>query len=986
MSLTKADKALIELDLKRYDDMYKKFDPKAWEKSIEIKRKMGEFTSASYDPKEEVLSEREDNNKKVGVFIGELKSKITIQSSKNPNENGSFGFIDTFAEITSEESFIPGILVLFFNPKNLKMVSRDTLRLFRWDEKLQVFLKINCSGIGSDRDYVWGRITQPGIYAIIGLNSHPLLSRTIKMSVILAQLMRRLDHGTNKQLQQKILDLAIRSPELSKAIQDPEVLEGLIQDSWIQGLPDPLNLTATATDSPLDTSLPESSGIDLSRLPEFDLINVGGGALSARKQTVGVFPVDSGWESIGPINFSGCIYQIAIDPNNNNCIYAAAADGGLWRLIDVHSYPYTTWVPLTDNDPDVRNLRIDAVAIAPSNSNVIYIADRFGYLYRSENRGTSWMRTSSTQLGREDGHTFRAIQKIIVDPTNQYVVYVASNFGFWKSDTGGTTWQSNTGQNTLRDGDVTDAAIDPESSSIIYIGVRGVGLEKSENGGIGEWRLIAPVSTTDPEQLNGMIKVAVGRQGSISERVVAVKFHRRVYVNRHSGLRDWVDKGMWGQLGTGDQANYDNVIAIDPFNDNVILAGLQELYRTEEGITEDVPGTWVKVAGSDTTPYVHEDQQSIAFDPLQRNIVYLSNDGGVYKSRDGGRTWQELNFGLVTTQFFTLGISGNRALGNVYHWGDLGVRNLGGFGTNMWEIVEGGGMEFPHVIGDLMYPNTFYFLLGDSIRRRFYPYPTTYLTTIDLNHSSAFFARFNPVPDALDSIAVKQYPNSQTMVAGMQNPVGIMRTRNGRSNRFEMSDGIYYPQTTWSEETVNNMGTSPIVSIAFSLSNPDKVYAISRAGEVYKKTNIDSDSAWEMTGSWTGVTIDNGVKQLAVNPMHENRLYAITGNKVARSIDGGQNWHEIPGASPNELPLSDSKLFSIAAYPFDGQILFVSTNNGIFVTVDEGASWRTFDDGLPNVEIRQIIWSGVHLYAITHGRGVWRRRLFEYTDKGQLLA
>jgi photosystem II stability/assembly factor-like uncharacterized protein len=101
-------------------------------------------------------------------------------------------------------------------------------------------------------------------------------------------------------------------------------------------------------------------------------------------------------------------------------------------------------------------------------------------------------------------------------------------------------------------------------------------------------------------------------------------------------------------------------------------------------------------------------------------------------------------------------------------------------------------------------------------------------------------------------------------------------------------------------------------------------------------------------------------------------VYILSSLTAALSTDGGTTWSSIPGTGTASLPQTGDYR-SIVAYPNTPQILFAASRFGIFITFDDGAHWRSFDQGLPNAEIMELEWSGAALYAVTHGRGLWRR-------------
>jgi hypothetical protein len=157
------------------------------------------------------------------------------------------------------------------------------------------------------------------------------------------------------------------------------------------------------------------------------------------------------------------------------------------------------------------------------------------------------------------------------------------------------------------------------------------------------------------------------------------------------------------------------------------------------------------------------------------------------------------------------------------------------------------------------------------------------------------------------------------------------------------------------------------VAIAFAPSTPGLAYALSSSGKVWRKADVASATQWDFRGQW-----QNGARSLAVDPKNQDRVYALNSDTAARSIDGGATWSAIAGAGTTALPQTGDYR-SIVTYPDTSQILFAASKFGVFITFDDGTNWRIFDQGLPNAEITELEWSGSALYAVTHGRGLWRR-------------
>lgn len=639
-----------------------------------------------------------------------------------------------------------------------------------------------------------------------------------------------------------------------------------------------------------------------------------------------LFSPEGPWRSLGPRNLSCCIYDLAVDPSNGDRVYAAASDGGVWRLDSVAAYPRQTWVPLTDGQP---SLKIQAVAVSPAEPKLVYYADTSGRLFRSIDRGENWTQAGSANLG--------SVNRILCHPTDSNRVFVASSTGFWSSPTRGTGWDHSPGQTTMLDGDISDAELDPTDPAIIYAGQRSVGVVKSTNGG-GSWRTVLPWSTATAP-VDSTIKVAVGGQGTPTTRTVAAKLDQEIFISRNGGEQigptesGWQSECRYG--GTG-QGWWNSVIAVDPNDDDVILAGAQQLYR------RDSSGNWSLVVNYYAP---HEDQHRVVFDRTQPGVVYLANDGGAFRSTDGGATWQtsgddvaagrDLTLGLVTAELYRAGVSGDHAVADAYHQGLLGANSLA---TGDWGGIEGHSWEFANVYGDPVNHGR-YFVFGGTLIRRLFPNPPSGAALLTIGN-------FQPT-----AIAVDPAPGSNTLLAGNANG-HLMRAPDGNSDT-----------PTWGAMSGFSLSTDRAISIAFAPSSPQRAYALSGQGRVFTCANVDGGSAWsEVQGLPSG-----GAVAIGVAPENDQLLFAITSAQAYRSIDGGNSWTPIPGTTPHTIP-AGSNLVSLAVR--EGTV-YVASASGIYVSPDAGQNWFPDVDGLPNAEIKELIWQEDDLFAVTFGRGLW---------------
>ncbi|MEN3026585.1 MAG: hypothetical protein ABDH31_02610 [Chlorobiota bacterium] len=635
---------------------------------------------------------------------------------------------------------------------------------------------------------------------------------------------------------------------------------------------------------------------------------------------VGLQSLQPRWQPIGPFHIGGRIRTVVHHPTREGWVYIGAAAGGIWRTTDGGQ----TWQPLFD---DGNSLSFGALAIDPTASNIIYAAtgemsnnidSYFGAgIFKSTDGGESWTPIGLTHVG--------AFSKIEVHPRNPRLIVAGAtkNYaGFWRSTDAGQTWSR------TFVGSVTDISINPNDTAEFFIGVAGRGVYHSTDGGI-TWTFR---SNGLPSALG---RVCVQQAPSAPEILYALVEQNgsggigAIYKSTNRG-RQWQLVYQGQESFFNGQGWYNAYVVIHPTNPNIVLAGGIDIYRTTDGGT-----TWTNVTHGYSGGHVHVDQHAAAFNPLNPNIVYAGNDGGMYRSTDAGATWTAINNGLAVTQFYAMAIDQSRD--DVNYGGTQDNGTLGNRGGN-WGMVAGGDGFF--VVVDHDNPDILYgeFPNGDLWKR---------------NLATGSFQRITRGIDPNDpgywsAPLVMDPTNSQTLYHGRRR---LYATYNG---------GAYW-------EPISSPMSASITAIGASPADPSVIFIGNMRGEVWRTT--DGGQSWTDVGR-NGLP-NRFVTDFALSETEPQTVYVTVSGfgsgHVWRSTDGGQSWHDISSGLP-DIPVN-----AIVIDPLNERHIFVGTDIGVFASLDGGATWFPYGVGLPRSPVVDL---AIHhrrrvLRAATHGRSMW---------------
>lgn len=417
------------------------------------------------------------------------------------------------------------------------------------------------------------------------------------------------------------------------------------------------------------------------------------------------------------------------------------------------------------------------------------------------------------------------------------------------------------------------------------------------------------------------------------------------------------------------QGWYDNVIAVDPVNENRVWVGGVDLFRSDDGGANwGLASYWW--AEKNEPGYAHADQHAIVFHPnyngTTNKTMYVGNDGGVFRTDDATAmvatgigspcspantkvVWQSLNNNYGVTQFY-FGLpfpNGSSYFGGTQDNGTL----LGSdaTGINGWHEILGG--DGGYVAVDPANPQTLYA-------------ETTYLSLRKSTDGGKTFGRVTfGIDDPSNSFpfitpfAMDPSDGQRLWIGG----VSVYRTTNGAAN--------------WTKASLP-LNSGQVSALAVAATNANHVAMGTSAGRIFltdTALTANENTTWLSTAPRTGY-----VSSVAFDPANPLLVYAtystFGGTHIWRSTDFGLSWSPLDGFGETGIP--DIPVHTIAIDPNDPARLYVGTDLGVFVSTNGGVTWAVENTGFANVVTESLalqVKDGLTtLYAFTHGRGAFR--------------
>jgi photosystem II stability/assembly factor-like uncharacterized protein len=686
---------------------------------------------------------------------------------------------------------------------------------------------------------------------------------------------------------------------------------------------------------------------------------------------------------IGPAVASGRVMSIAVNPKNKFEYYVGVASGGVWKTVN----DGTTWTPVFD---DQGSYSIGWVTLDPNDSSVVWVGTgesnsqrsvAYGDgIYRSDDGGKNWQ-----NLGLKKSEH---IGRVVVDPRDSKVVYVAAEGPLWgpggdrglyKSTDGGKTWKTvltiseNTG--------VVDVALDPSNPDILYAAAyqrrrhvftlidggpesaiykstdAGVTWNKLKSGlpSVDMGRIGIGVSPADPNVVYAIIEAADGKGGIFRSNDKGATWERR---------NEFDAGAMYYAQVIPDPKNVDRIFVMN-VSLRESLDGGKTLHKVEE------------------TNH-HGDNHAVWIDPDNTKHWLLGSDGGMAETYDNAKNWQ-FKANLPTVQFYDVAIDNALPFYNVcggtqdnFSWcGPARTRNIHGIVNSDWFVTTGGDgfrSQVDPVDANTIYSESQYGVLvrhdkptgqeivlqplegkGEPPLRWNWDSP---LIISSHSHTRLYFAA---------NKLFRSDDRGDTWKA-----VSGDLTRQIDRNKLPVMGKVWGPDAVAKNQSTSFYGN--IVALSESSKKEGLIYAGTDDGLI--QVTSDGGGNWTKYEKFPGVPEMTYVSRLAASQHDANTVYAAFENHknedfkpyLLKSSDAGKSWTSIAGDLPENGPV-----LAFAEDTVNANLLFAGTEFGAFFTIDGGQHWVRLKGGLPTVAVRDMVIQAREsdLVIATFGRGFY---------------